>query len=97
MDNGRAYIEGDALYIAATVTAARRIATYRLHGPIANLTGEQSIDVYELHGFFGQDYEEDEYISEIDVQMALSGDRIPREIVIKCKDDKQALVRIPLV
>ena len=95
-DNGRAYIDGDSLHISATVAAPRKIATHRLHGPTGSLAGEQSVEVYELHGFFGQEFEEDEYISDIDVQIALSNISVPNEIVIKCKQGDQTLIRIPL-
>ena len=95
-DNGRAFIDGDSLHVSATVTASRKISTYRLHGPIRVLNSELPVEVYELHGFFGQEFEEEEYTSQLDVQMALSNIHVPREIIIKCEQGDSALIRIPL-
>ena len=94
--NGRAYIEGGALHISVTVTAPRLISTYRIHGPTTVSTDYPPIEVYELNGYFGQEYQEDEYTSQIDVVMARSEDIAPGEIVIRCKQGETTLVRITL-
>ena len=94
--DGRAYVDGNSLHIQATVTAPRKISTYRLHESTKVLPNEPSVEVYELRGFFGQDYEKDEYISQIDVQMALSDYIVPGEIVIVCREGSEALIRITL-
>lgn len=95
-ENGRAYVDEDSLHISATVTAPRKISTYRLHGPTRVLDSEVPVEVYELQGFFGQEFEEEEYTSQIDVQMALSNIRVPHEIIITCKEGDSALIRITL-
>ena len=95
-DNGRAHVDGDSLHISATVIGSRSIATYRLHGPNKSLSDGPSVEVYELQGFYGQDFEEEEYVSQIDVQMALSEFTVPNEIIIKCREGDQPLIRILL-
>ncbi len=95
-DNGRAFIDGDSLHISATVTAPRNISTYRLHGPTRVIDSELPVEIYELRGFYGQEYEEEAYTSQIDVQMALSNVRVPHEVIITCKQGDAALIRIPL-
>ena len=95
-ENGHAYVDGDSLHVSATVTAARKISTYRLHGPTRVVDSELPVEVYELRGFFGQEFEEEEYVSQIDVQMALSNIQVPHEIIITCKQGETALIRIPL-
>ena len=95
-ENGRAFIDGDSLHILATVTAARKISTYRLRGPTRAVDSELPVELYELQGFFGQEFEEEMYVSQIDVQMALSNVQVPHEIIITCKEGKTALIRIPL-
>lgn len=93
-ENGRAYIDGESLHISVSVTAPRKISTYRLHGPTSVPDSDPSVNVYELNGFFGQDYEEDEYVTQLNVLMPRP-DSTPQEIVIKCRDNK-ALMRITL-
>ena len=95
-ENGNAYVDGNSLHILATVTAARKISTYRLRESTKVTPNNPSIRLYELQGFFGQEYEEDAYTSQIDVKMALSDYIVPSEIVIVCREGGNPLIHITL-
>ena len=94
-ENGRAYIDGESLHISVTVKAPRKISTFRLRGPTRVPDSNPPIEVYELNGYFGQDYEEGEYVTQVGVVLARS-DSAPQEIVIRCMQGDNALIRIIL-